>query len=112
MRIDWECWFAEPIFWAPHSLNKVALLPKHYTPVGYGTLTYWANAPLLVYDDDVPVIATDVQTAFEHYCTADLLETAAEPQKAMQFWKQYEESILEYKRRCRSIATSDLRSRV
>ena len=112
IRIDWECWQGQPLFWCPHSLNLIAIVPFTNPAAGTFTLTYWATAPILNADEDIPIIASDIHSTFEHYCTADLLETAAEPTKAAGFWAEYEDDIKDYKKRCHAMAKADLSLRV
>lgn len=112
VRLDWEVWEGQPLFWCPHSLNKIAIIPHLSSAAGNFDLYYYQQAPILVDDETEILIASDVQTAFEHYCTADLLETANEFVKAAGFRVQYDSSIKEYKRRCHNIAASELIQRV
>jgi hypothetical protein len=111
IRRDWELWEGTPLFWAPHSLYKIAVAPRPTTATGTFTLYYWAKADTLS-DSSVPIIATDVQEILEFYSTADLLETAEEITKAQNYWKDYQGGLLDYKNRCHLLASSDLVLRV
>lgn len=112
IRWDWELWRGQPIFWCPHSLDKIVIGPQMESPIGSFKLFYFAQAPRLSDDVTNIIIADDVQTAFEHYCTADQLEIASEYKKAVGFWVQYNNSVTEYKRRTQVISVSDYVARV
>lgn len=112
LRRDWEVWSGNPQFWAPHSFQRFAVAPKLTSAVGTFNLIYWASAPVMTSDSDIPVIATDMHDLFEYYCTADLLETAEEAVKANIFWALYEDHLAEYKKRCHDLARANLLLRV
>ncbi|MGH7239766.1 MAG: hypothetical protein ACREHG_06825 [Candidatus Saccharimonadales bacterium] len=112
IRKNWETWIGAPQFWAPHSLKYVAIAPYYTSPSGTFKLVYWALPPTLAGDSDSPLIATDMQSLFEYYCTADLLETAQEITKATIYWAKYEKDIPKYKARCINMAKTDLLLRV
>lgn len=113
IRRDWEMWSGQPQFWAPHSLQYVAVSPNLAATAGEQfTLWYWATAPTFTTDSDVPLIATDMQNLLEYYATADLLEDASEITKASIYWADFEEDKLQYKERCVNLAKADLLLRV
>lgn len=108
IRRDWELWRGQPQFWVPHSLQYTVVCPCLQVGIGSYELWYYCIAPTLVNDTDVPVIATDMHSIFEQYCTADLLETAEESQKAIRWKTDYFNSLDSYKRRCHNFAKSQL----
>lgn len=113
LRRDWETWNGQPMFWTPHSLKYVAIVPFLTAAVGTFTLWYWATAPTLGSDSDSPLVSSDVQSfLFEGYCTGELLETGEEPSKANDWWMQYKKYITTYKERCINVAKSDVLLRV
>lgn len=133
LRRDWEKWLGTPLFWAPVNFQKIAICPKYTGTVVDGAffggafsdafyigsstlgtfkLAYWATAPVLVNDSSTFLIATDMQTLLEFYCTADLLEQAQEYVKAGAFWLKYYRDVLTYKERVHAINRSDLLMRV
>lgn len=113
IRRDWELWIGSPQFWAPHSFKYTAIAPK-YAVANAGTynLLYNASAPILSGDTDSPLIAADMQVLIELYATADLLESADEPTKAITFWNQYTPKLEIYKQRSGNAAKSDLLMRI
>jgi hypothetical protein len=114
LRRNWEIWTGQPQFWTPHSLQYVAIAPN-LTITTYRnlfTVWYWAQAPQLINDTDVPLIATDKQTMLEFYATAECLEDAKEFNKATDYWAMYEEDIPEYKTRCINLAKADMLQRI
>jgi hypothetical protein len=112
LRRDWELWHGAPQFWAPHSFQRVAICPRMTTATGTFVLWYWAAAPIMTVDSDVPLVATDMQDLFENYCTADLLETAEEIVKAATFWQTYDEHLASYKERSHNLAKAQLLLRI
>lgn len=112
IRRDWETWYGSAQFWTPHSLKYTIILPKQLIAIGTFKLIYWAMAPTLASDSDTFLIADDANTLLEQYCTADMLETAEEPSKAMTWWTHYFNSLEQYKARCRNQAGADLLLRV
>lgn len=113
LRRDWEKWSGQPQFWAPHSLKYIAVAPNLAATNGEQfTLWYWATAPVMTSDSDVPLIATDMQNILEEYATADLLEDASEVTKASVYWSDYEKDKQDYKARCAELARADLLLRV
>lgn len=109
LRRDWEKWEGQPQFWTPHSLKYVAMCPN-LSSVGTEAflLWYWAIAPQFTSDSDVPLVATDMQTLFEYYATADLLESAEELVKATPYWASWGSDKEDYKQRCLNLAKVDL----
>lgn len=78
-------------------------------------LWYWGKAPIWTDEDDKvtePLVASDMQTLFEYYTTADLLESAEEPTKAQIWWAKYFQNRTSYKERCRDNARADLLQRI
>lgn len=112
LRKDWELWQGQPQFWVPHSLKYTVVSPRLAVGTGQFTVWYWGMAPQFVDDTSIPLVATDMQTLFEYYCTADLLETAEESAKAIGYWKQYEDGIKSYSNRCKDLAASNLLRRI
>lgn len=112
LRRDWETWYGQPLFWCQHSLKYIIITPKLLTATGNFKLHYYAFAPTLTSDSDTFLIADDMQTLLELYCTADLLETAEEASKAIIWWDQYFGNLNKYKTRCIDQARSDLLFRV
>lgn len=114
LRRDWEVWAGTPQFWTPHSLRFVALAPNLATVTSGNQLTlwYWAQAPQLVTDSDVPLIASDMQSMLEDYATADRLLDAEEISKAADYLGRFERDRIKYKRRCLEISRSDLLLRI
>jgi hypothetical protein len=112
IRRDWELWEGNAQFWAPHSLQYIAVTPG--LAVGNGTflLYYWAQAPTLTTDSDVPIIASDMQILLELYSTIDMLETAEEPSKGQQFNLMYYKKIAAYAERCKRLAAADVLMRI
>ncbi len=132
LRRDWETWNGSPQFWAPVSPSKVAIA-AHYpntatdgafsylafssaffinSSVGTFNLLYYTIAPLVTSDSYVPLIASDVQTLFENYMTADMLEQDEQYVKAADYWDKYYEGIDEYALRVKKINQNDLLLRV
>lgn len=112
IRRDWEQWRGQPQFWVPHSLKYIIVAPINLPGTGTFTPWYYAKAPTMTIDSDVPVIAADQHTLLEYYATADLLESAEERVKAQAWWNQYEPQKEEYKTRCHNLAKHDLLLRV
>lgn len=112
LRRDWEIWIGEPQFWASHSLKRIAIAPKPASATGTFILWYWANAPTLATDDDVPLIAADMHGLFEDYCTGDLLDTAEEIVKGKPFRDDYDKNVVIYKERCHNLAKAELLLRI
>lgn len=112
IRRDWELWEGNAQFWAPHSLQYIAVTP--YLSVGVGTfqLYYWAQAPTFATDADVPIIASDMQILLELYSTIDMLETAEEPSKGQDFNLMYYKKIASYAERCKRLAAADVLMRI
>jgi hypothetical protein len=115
IRIDWELWTGQSQYWTPHSLKYIVVVPCLPQGVGNFVLWYWGQAPLFVEQQDTTqevVIANDMQNLFEYFATADLLESAEEPTKAMIWWQKYFEDRESYKERCRDNARADLLQRI
>ena len=114
LRRDWEQWAGTPQFWTPHSLQYIALAPNLGTVTSGNLLTlwYWATAPQLVNDADVPLIASDMQTMLEDYATADRLLDAEEITKAADYITRFERDKQKYKIRCLEICKADLLLRI
>lgn len=113
LRRNWELWTGTPQFWAPHSLQYVAVTPNEAVVTTQTfTLWYWAIAPTFTSDSDTPLIAADKQNLLENYTCGDLLADAKEFTKAGTYLSQYEEDIQEYKKRCVNLARADLLLRV
>ena len=108
IRRDWELWRGQPQFWTPHSLQFTVVCPCLQLGIGTFDLWYYAIAPTLNSDTDVPVIASDMHSLFEQYCTGDLLETAEEASKAQRWKNQYTENLIDYKARCHNLAKAQL----
>lgn len=108
LRRDWELWNGMPQLWAPHSLKYIAIAPHLLAATGQFKLVYWAKAPTFNLNTDVPLVATDVQTMFWNYATADLLESAEEFNKATVFWQAYYQDREEYKMRCKRLCNAEL----
>ncbi len=133
LRRDWETWNGSPQYWAPVSPAKIAVA-AHYadsgidgafdgyafsnaffiSSVAVGTfkLSYYTTAPLASDDSYVPLVASDVQTLFENYVTADMLEQDEQYSKASDYWAKYYEGVDEYALRVKKINQSDLLMRV
>ena len=133
LRRDWECWIGTPQFWVSSDPKHIAIAPK-YGPVpvlgafnqyafsnaffigsnslGNFKLLYWAMAPTLTSDLDSFLTASDVQTMFEFYVTADMLEQAQEFNKAQEYWSKYYDSLEEYSERVKVNNKADLLLRV
>ncbi len=133
LRRDWETWNGSPQYWSPVSPSRIAIAP-HYVPttgggafnpyafsnayyIGSGSLGifdlyYYATAPVLTSDNQVPLIATDVHDLFEFYVTADMHEQDEQYVKADDFWAKYYEGVDEYKDRVKRINKTDLLMRV
>jgi hypothetical protein len=113
LRRDWEMWNGSCQFWAPHSLQYIAVAPVLPLIVAEQfTLLYWAAAPTLTSDSSVPLVSTDMQPLLEYYATADLLESAEEMTKAQPYWESYRKDLPKYKKRCVQLAAADLLLRV
>lgn len=113
LRTDWELWSGTPQFWATCDPLHIAIAPKYSTDVsGTFKLVYWALAPVLSSDSDTLLVSSDVQSLFEFYVTADLLEQAQEYSKASEFWQKYYTSLEEYSNRVKRINKSDLLLRI
>lgn len=113
LRRDWERWNGAAQFWTPHSQKRVAIAPKLASTNGEQfTLWYWAQAPQLVNDTDVPLVASDMQPMLEWYATADCLEGVQEVTKAQPYWSDYKRDRIKYKDRCLRLAKADLLLRV
>lgn len=113
LRRDWEQWFGEPQFWAPHSQQYVAICPNLSVISGnVFTLWYWATAPVLALDTDIPIIATDMQNMLEDYATGDLIRTAEELTKSQPYFAMFQKDKKIYRDRCVNYAASDLLLRV
>lgn len=112
IRRDWEAWRGQPLYWTPHSLQRIVVIPTLTTGSGTFDLWYYATAPVMASDSDVPIIAADNHSLIEWYSTADLIETAEEVAKASLYWAQYEPNKEEYKARCHNIAQSNLALRI
>jgi hypothetical protein len=112
IRRDWELWNGQPEFWSTHSLQRFCVVPKMLAATGTFDLRYYAKAPVMTTDSDVPLIATDMHDLFEFYCTGDLLESADEITKAASWWSDYTEHIEVYKQRVHNLAKTDLLLRV
>lgn len=108
LRRNWELWNGMPQLWASHSRQYFAVAPHLLVGSGQFKLIYWAQAPTFFTDNDVPLVAADIQTMFWNYCTADLLESADEFKKAEVFWKNYFEDREEYKIRCKRLCSAEL----
>lgn len=111
LRRDWETWNGQPQFWAGHSVQYAAIAPKLIDAIGTFKLFYWASAPTLG-ETDTPLVSTDMQSLFEYYCMADLLDGAEEPNKAKSWWEQWFTNLEKYKLRCKSLAKADMLLRV
>jgi hypothetical protein len=117
LRRDWEWWSGTPQFWAPHSPQYIAITPS-YPPNTAGltfVLYYYAQSPIIVGEPIDPInndatflIASDMDDIIEFYTTADLLETAEEPNKAVSWWKHYLDHIVQYKERSHALAKYEL----
>lgn len=113
LRRNWELWVGSPQFWAAHSLQYVAVAPNEAIVVSQVfVLWYWANAPTFTSDTDTPLIATDKQNLLENYATGQLLSDGKEFTKSSVYLNQYEEDLVEYKKRCVNLAMADLLQRV
>lgn len=112
IRRDWELWEGNAQFWAPHSLQYIAVTPYLSQGVGTFQLYYWAVAPQFVDDDSTPIIATDMQILLELYTTVDMIDTAEEPTKGQQFNLMYYKKIEMYAQRCKNLAASDVLLRI
>lgn len=113
IRRDWEKWTGSAEFWAPHSLKYTAIAPNIAASAGEQfTVMYYAQAPQMTADSDVPLIATDMQQMLEMYATADQLENAEELTRAASFVRDYESDKKGYKERCHNLAKSQLLLRV
>lgn len=112
IRRDWELWRGQPQFWCPHSFQRSVVVPTLLVGTGTMDLWYYAVAPTMTSDSDIPIISTDNHSLLEWYCTADLIETAEEPTKAVIYWSQYEPNLQDYKERCHSLAASNLLLRI
>lgn len=113
LRRDWEMWNGDCQFWAPHSLQYIAVAPVLPIIVNEQfTLWYWAAAPTLSSDSSVPLVSTDMQPLLEFYATADLLESAEEMSKSQPYWAEYRRDLPKYKDRCVRLAAADLLLRV
>ena|ERR1035437_3134332 len=113
LRRDWECWQGTPQFWGSSDPLHFAIAPNYGSiPQGTFKLVYAAQAPTLVNDSSTFLTATDVQTLFEFYVTADMLEQAQEYNKASEFWLKYNDSITEYADRVKRNNKHDLLLRV
>lgn len=112
IRPNWETWEGNPRFWLPHSLTRITIAPRLSNAYGTFKLVYWANAPTLAGDLDVPLIASDMQSLLEDYATADQLETLEEPKKASFSWGSYKAKLELYKQRVMNLASIDLLQRL
>lgn len=136
IRRDWETWIGTPQFWAPSDPLNIAVAAKYLASVStvsafwsgtfgpaffidttYGTLGtfvlyYWALAPTFVSDNDIPLVASDMQVLFTNYVTADLLEQAQEFTKAQDYWILYNAGIDSYSDRVKRNVKSDLLLRI
>ena len=115
LRIDWETWTGQAQYWTPHSLKYIVCVPFLYVGSGTFILWYWGKAPLWDPAGDTtqePLVASDMQTLFEYFSTADLLESAEEPAKATEWWGKYFTNRESYKERCRDNARADLLQRI
>jgi hypothetical protein len=112
IRRDWELWEGNAQFWAPHSLQYIAITPALAVGTGTFKLYYYAIAPTLTVDATVPIIASDMQILLELYSTIDMLETAEEPSKGQQFNLMYYKKIAMYTERCQKLASADALLRV
>lgn len=115
IRIDWELWSGQPQFWTPRTLRYIAVAPKLYVGTGTFVLWYWGRAPKWDDSQDTtqePLVAPDMQDLFEHFATADLLESAEEPVKATNWWSKYFLNRESYKSRCRKNCSADLLQRI
>jgi|GEM_PF-4472745 len=115
IRIDWELWTGQSQYWAPISLKYIAVAPRLQEGSGTFELWYWGKAPIWTDEDDLvtePLVASDMQTLFEYFATADLLESAEEPIKAMTWWEKYFSNRESYKQRCVDNARADLLQRI
>ncbi len=112
IRRDWELWRGQPQFWCPHSLKRIVIVPNLLVGGGTFNLWYYAIAPVMTADSDVPIIAADEHVLIAWYSTADLIETAEEPAKAAHWWGMYEPAKEEYKQRCHNVAQAQLLLRI
>lgn len=108
IRDDWEIWNGQPEYWAPHTFESVAIVPRHVTAIGQYTLYYTKKAPVMSQDTDVFNFTRYAEDLVELYVTADLLEQAEEFIKAQDYWKNYFDGIIAYKAQCKNIARSAL----
>jgi hypothetical protein len=115
IRIDWELWTGQSQYWTPISLKYIAVAPRLQQGTGTMDLWYWGKAPIWTDADDTvtePLVASDMQSLFEYFSTADLLESAEEPTKASIWWQKYMVNRESYKQRCRDNARPDLLQRI
>lgn len=108
IRDDWEIWGGQPEYWAPHSFESAAIIPRLVVATGQYTLYYTKRAPAMSQDADAFLFTRLAEDLVEQYVTADLLEQAEEFIKAGIFWKVYFEGIIAYKEQCKNIAKADL----
>jgi hypothetical protein len=80
--------------------------------LGTFILYYWSVAPTLASDNDIFLIASDVQNMITQYVTADLLEESQEFGKAQPWWSQYYSGIESYADRVKRNTKSDLLLRI
>jgi len=134
IRRDWEIWTGTPQFWAPSDPDHIAIAPKFNSTIVGGAfhggafsdaffistggttatfrLVYWAQAPVLHADNDIFLIASDVQDMLEYYVTADMLEQQNEFTKSQEYWTKYYETLIDYSDRVKRINKSDLLLRI
>jgi hypothetical protein len=113
LRRDWEQWYGQPQFWAPHSQRLIAVAPNLSSVSNQlFTLWYWGIAPILSSDSSVPLIASDMQPLLEFYATGDLIQNAEEVSKAQTWFQVYERDREKYKARCADLARADILLRV
>ena len=108
LRDDWETWNAEPQYWAPHSFESVAIVPKPLVASGQYTLYYIKEAPVIASDVTAFLFSKFADDLIEAYVTADLLEQAEEFTKATNYWKDYFDGLRDYKIQCSNLAKADL----
>lgn len=104
----WEITEGEPRLWIPINFKYIAVYPRKTTATGNFSLKYWAKAPTMTLDSDIPLIATDKHELMEFYTTADLLEQGEEYSKAATYWQEYENSLSDYIERVQNISRADL----
>jgi len=112
IRSDWELWTGQPAIWCPVNFDLNVIAPYMPDPTGTFDLYYAAKAPDITDDTVTPLVASDCQDLFEQYVSCDMLESAEEFGKAIEYFKMYNEELDDYLERVRNLAKRDLLLRI